>query len=60
LEDRRRRSRSTSPPKEFLFPLHFLGEFIPSGSLETLGGVIRDYSCLCGFLASVAFMGASN
>jgi hypothetical protein len=60
LEDQRRRSRSTSPPKEFLFPLHLLGEFIPIGSLETLGGVIRDFSYLCGFLASVAFLGASN
>jgi hypothetical protein len=49
LEDRRRRSRSTSPPKEFLFPLLLLEGFVPSGSLETLGGVIRDYSCLCGF-----------
>jgi hypothetical protein len=60
LEDQRRRSRSTSPLKEFLFPLHLLGEFVPGGSLEILGGVIRDYSCLCGFLAPVAFLGASN
>jgi hypothetical protein len=48
LEDRRRRYRSTSPLKEFLFPLLLLEGFVPSGSLETLGGLIRDYSCLCG------------
>jgi hypothetical protein len=36
-----------------------LGIF-PSGSLGTLGVVIVDYSCVCGVLASVAFLGASN
>jgi hypothetical protein len=46
--------------RNFFFPIHLLEGFIPSGSLETIGGVIRDFCCLCGFLASMAFLGASN
>jgi hypothetical protein len=43
-----------------LFPLHFLGGFVPSGSLGSLGIVSVDYSHLYGILAFVAFLGASN
>jgi hypothetical protein len=33
---------------------------VPSGSLGSLGIVSVDYSNLCGVLASVTFLGASN
>jgi hypothetical protein len=56
----RRRPSSTSSPKVFHRHPHLLGEFVPSVSLETLGVVLVDYSCICGVLASVSFLGASN
>jgi hypothetical protein len=42
----------------FLSP--FAWELVPSGSLESLGVVVVDYSRLFGVSASVEFLGASN
>jgi hypothetical protein len=38
------------------FPHPFAWGIVPSGSLESLGVVIIDYSCLCDVAASVAFL----
>jgi hypothetical protein len=48
LENRRRRPRPTSSPKQHHFPPHLLGELMPSVSLETLGLDLAWWTCLCG------------